>query len=138
MRLVRLVYASAFNHDEFDYSELKKIHEQAASKNEKAEITGMLVFGEDQFLQCLEGGREAVNQLYSIISRDKRHSHIVLLSYSEIHQREFENWAMKLVMLTEQKKKLITKYSRKGIFSPFDMSGESCFRLMRALLESGK
>ena len=62
MHLVRLIYASSFNKD-LNHSELAKIYEEAKVKNLKNDITGLLVFGNDYFLQCIEGGSEEVNRL---------------------------------------------------------------------------
>jgi hypothetical protein len=60
LRLVRLVYASTLN-KKTDPSELKKILDVATTNNVEENITGILVFGDDYFLQCLEGGRGSVN-----------------------------------------------------------------------------
>ncbi|MCM2350479.1 MAG: BLUF domain-containing protein [Bacteriovoracaceae bacterium] len=46
--------------------------------NLKADITGMLFFGNDYFVQCLEGGRDVVSKLFGKISSDKRHSEFTL------------------------------------------------------------
>ena len=132
MRLVQLIYASSFA-EEMDVSELAKIREVANRENEKNSITGMLIAGNDFFLQCLEGGREAVNKLYSEIVPDPRHRHILLLRYSEVSRREFENWSMGFILLSEVKKQLILKYSTTTDFDPYKMSAESSHELLMAL-----
>ncbi len=132
MRLVQLIYASSFA-EGMEANELAKIREVAIRKNEKIGITGMLLAGNDYFLQCIEGGREAVNRLYSEIVPDTRHRHIVLLRYSEISKREFENWSMGFVLLSETKKDLILKHSTTTDFNPFEMSAESSHDLLLAL-----
>ena len=91
MRLVRLIYTSTFLSQEYDSSELKKIHEVAMANNSQLEISGMLIVGNDYFLQCLEGGRENVNRLYEKIAKDKRHNRATILSYEESHSRRFSN-----------------------------------------------
>ena len=88
MRLVRLIYASKFKKD-VNPSELNRIHEEAVAFNSKNHISGILVFGEDFFLQYLEGGREAVNNLYNKITADPRHTSNLILDYSEISERQF-------------------------------------------------
>jgi hypothetical protein len=133
MRLVRLVYASTFLSDTVSASQLKKIHEVSVPNNSENEISGMLVFGNDYFLQCLEGGRESVNRLYEKISKDDRHVRALILSYEECHVRNFSKWNMKFLMLTEEQKELIRKYSISGIFNPYNMSGESCIHLLSEL-----
>jgi hypothetical protein len=132
MRMVRLVYASTFN-DEVDPSELKNIHEVARKNNAEFDVSGVLIFGNNYFLQCLEGGRENVNKIYDKISRDKRHKNSMILSYEESHVRMFEKWSMKLLILTKEKKDIVKRYSRTGIFNPYEMSGESCTGLLKDL-----
>lgn len=61
-------------------------------------VTGLLVFGSGIFFQWLEGPREHVTQLMANISRDPRHTSIILLSESEeVGERLFPDWAMELV-----------------------------------------
>lgn len=136
MRLVRLVYASKFNIAAYDTSELAKIKEIATTHNTPASISGILVLGNDCFLQCLEGGREAVNKLYNKIAKDPRHTSILLLSYSEVSKREFGEWSMKCIMLTKEKRDLIKRYSTTENFNPFDMSGISAYEFLKALHEA--
>jgi hypothetical protein len=134
MKLVRLVYASALRPN-VDPSELAVIHSKSLENNPKEVITGILVFGNDYFLQCLEGSQESVNRLYAKIASDPRHERCTLLSYSKISTREFDDWAMKLVLMTEKKTKLITKYSMSGVFNPYEMSGEGALGLLIAVRE---
>ena len=132
MRLVRLIYASTLS-KKTDPSELKNIHEVATTHNSEENITGILVFGNDYFLQCLEGGPEAVNKLYYKITADKRHDHPVLLEYAEISERDFDDWAMKLVLLTPKKMKALRRYSIADGFNPYLLSGASALKLMISL-----
>lgn len=132
MRLVRLIYTSKLN-DGIDPSELARIHETALRNNAKTGMTGMLAFGNDHFLQVLEGGRIAVNQVFAKIAADPRHKEALLLEYREIAERDFDQWSMKLVMLTDQKKVLLRKYSTSDDFDTYKLSGESAYKLLLAL-----
>ncbi len=132
MQLVRLIYVSTFSKD-CDPNELKKIHEVATNTNAKEGISGMLIFGNDYFLQCLEGGRDAVNRLYHKIVLDKRHYHPVLLEYTEAAEREFEEWSMKLVLLTPEKIKLLKRFSVSDGFDPYKMNASSTLKFLLAL-----
>lgn len=71
-------------------------HILAAARKNNAElgVTGLLCFNRRYFLQCLEGGREAVNTIYHRISNDTRHKKILLLSYDNIQECEFSEWAI--------------------------------------------
>lgn len=134
MRLTRLIYASTIKKDT-DPSELKKIHEKALHENPKNSITGILVFGEDFFLQCIEGGRDSVNRLYAKIANDPRHDHSVLIDYSEIDERKFVKWSMKLFLLTKEHKLMIQRFSLGDRFNPYEMSGPSALRFLHELTD---
>ncbi len=130
MNLVRLVYASRFLESKYDTKELARILESAKANNPGFEITGELIFGDDHFLQCLEGGREEVNKLYSKIQQDPRHESLMILSYEEVTKREFFEWSMKMVLLTERTRSLIQKYSETSKFNPFKMKAKSALQLL--------
>jgi len=133
MNLVRLIYASTFKSSTVDASELSRIHKTASEVNAKHDITGILVFGDEYFLQCIEGEREAVNQLYANIMADPRHERSVLLDYSEVSSRDFDEWSMKLVMLTAERSKTIRRFSAKSVFNPYNLSGQSARELLLSL-----
>lgn len=130
MDLVRIIYCSQFN-EEVDYSELAKIIDKATKHNSSKGITGLLIFGDDRFLQVLEGGREQVNELYGKIVRDKRNKKNVVLSYEEILEREFSDWSMRLLMLTQKNKELLLKYSRAEKFEPESLNSKTAMALLR-------
>ena len=133
MNLVRLVQASRFCDSKYDSKELSRILECATVNNPEFEITGELIFGDDYFLQCLEGGREEINKLYFKIQQDPRHESVMILSYEEVTKREFSDWSMKMVMLTERNRSLIQKYSATSKFDPFKMKAKSALQLLIAL-----
>jgi len=57
-------------------------------------ITGVLVATETHFLQILEGEFESVNATFERIARDTRHDTLQLISFTNIKERKFGNWAM--------------------------------------------
>ena len=133
MGLVQLIYSSHFRSDEFESSELARIHSVAQKHNEAKDITGLLAFGEDRFLQCLEGERSRVNDLYLKIARDPRHRNPTLLSFREIKERQFTSWSMKLVLLGTEKTQLVRTFSTRSNFEPESMSAGSALGLLLAL-----
>lgn len=93
MKLVRLIYASHLA------APLNKLQTQAilgaSERNNAANgITGFLCISPKYALQCLEGSREEVNQLYNKIARDDRHSEPTILRYVEPWRRLFPEWHM--------------------------------------------
>jgi hypothetical protein len=132
MFLVRLIYTSKTN-DDFGPEDIGNILEKARINNAKKDVTGLLCFNNKFFLQCLEGSRTAVNETYHDILNDKRHSDIIMLSYTEVIEREFEQWSMGYMPESSLTKPLNLKYSGTAHFDPYEMSGESAHRLMLAL-----
>jgi Sensors of blue-light using FAD len=66
--------------------------------NARHGITGMLVFGEGVFFQWLEGPRDAIQRLLTVLRSDPRHEQMVLLSeVEEARERLFPQWDMERV-----------------------------------------
>ena len=67
----------------------------SSTRNNSANgITGVLIATKTGFLQVLEGEFEALNTTFERISKDTRHEKIQLISFSEIEERKFSEWAM--------------------------------------------
>lgn len=64
--------------------------------NDSHAVTGILFFDQGFFGQILEGSREAVEEIWGRIQKDSRHRNIELLGITEIEERRFPNWSMKL------------------------------------------
>ena len=75
-------------------ADVEQILQTSRQNNERAQVTGLLIFDGKRFLQALEGPLEAVEAIFSRIALDQRHRALVRLSsrYSEV--REFGNWSM--------------------------------------------
>ena len=132
MYLVSLVYASTRAEDWKD-NDIYQILSESGNNNAKSAITGALCFNGDYFLQCLEGGRTAVNELYRKIHNDRRHRDVILLHYNELTHRSFEQWHMLYVPESRISESHILRYSGKKQFSPYEMSGSSALELCREL-----
>ena len=74
--------------------ELGEIFSVARSANKKVGVTGALLITDDQFIQTLEGPEPVVRELYTQISKDKRHDHVELLESGDVSGRVFGRWAM--------------------------------------------
>jgi len=57
-------------------------------------ITGCLLYFNNEFIQILEGEKNIVKYLYGKIEQDKRHHHVMLLVQNEKESRSFTNWGM--------------------------------------------
>jgi hypothetical protein len=132
MYLVRLIYASR-PITEATPEMVKQIIAAAQQNNPALGITGILCFNAEYFLQCLEGDRKSVNELYTKILNDERHTDTALLHYEEIYERDFSEWSMGYVPYTKALKPLILKYSGSQEFNPYSMHGRSAYNLLLSL-----
>jgi hypothetical protein len=75
-------------------SELEEILETARKNNKEKNLTGLLIVKGRTFLQCLEGDKKDVEEIYEKISKDDRHTDIIDLIEEDIPSRLFPNWEM--------------------------------------------
>ena len=92
-QLVSLVYVSA-GVRLFGEPEVADILAQSHRNNERAGITGMLLYRDGNFMQVLEGSDAAVQTTLKRIRGDERHRGIVVLKTDKISQRSFSQWTM--------------------------------------------
>lgn len=131
--LIRLLYVSRAV-DKNDKAAIDAILASARSHNPENGITGVLCYGGGIFLQAIEGGRGAVNELYSHIIRDARHTEVQLLHYEEITERRFGGWTMGQVNLAKLNTSIVLKYSERPEFDPYSVSGKVSLALLEELM----
>jgi hypothetical protein len=91
--LFQIVYASTAT-DPFSKADLMELLKGSVQRNVRAGITGLLLYQDCNFMQVLEGDEAVVVALFSRISRDPRHHHVIPLLHEPIGQRHFPNSAM--------------------------------------------
>lgn len=131
--LVRLLYVSRAV-DKNDKAAIDAILASARHHNPEHGITGVLCYGGGIFLQAIEGGRTAVNELYAQIIRDPRHQGAQLLHYEEISERRFGGWTMGQVNLAKLNTSIVLKYSERPEFDPYTVSGRVSLALLEELM----
>jgi hypothetical protein len=94
MNLTRLVYYSQRNPSE--RLDVKELIQTCQRNNARSNLTGILHYNGDHFLQVLEGGRAEISAIYHRIARDTRHSNIILISCMDVRERMFPVWSMGL------------------------------------------
>jgi len=134
--LVRLLYASRAAQP-LTTDIIESILAQSRSHNPAMGITGILCYSGDIFMQVLEGGRDAVCELYNTIARDDRHRNVRILNYEEIFERRFVNWTMGQVNLAKINPSLMLKYAKKAELDPFNCSGRASLALLDDLIANG-
>lgn len=93
MPLTQIIYASSAT-EAFSKEALSELLKKSRKKNHEAGISGILLYKDGNFLQVLEGEQSALDALIGTISRDPRHSGLLVYSKKPIEQREFPNWSM--------------------------------------------
>jgi hypothetical protein len=132
--LVRLMYVSRAV-PALDHEELVDIVRQSRTNNLAHGVTGVLCSSSHGiFLQVLEGGRSAVNQLYNRITADPRHTQVELLRYEEIGERRFAGWSMGQVNMAQLNPALLLKYSERATLDPYSVSGAASMALFEELV----
>lgn len=131
--LVRLLYVSRAV-DANSSNAIDGILEVSRAHNLHNGITGVLCYGGGIFLQAIEGGRTAVNNLYNHIAADDRHQDVVLLHYEEISERRFGGWTMGQVNLSKLNTSIVLKYSERPEFDPYSVSGKVSLALLEELM----
>ena len=130
--LVRLLYASRAV--DTSPSAIEAILSQSRQHNPGCGITGILCYGGGIFLQAIEGGRSAVNELYGHIQRDVRHKDVELLHFEEISERRFGGWTMGQVNLSKLNHSFLLTYSDGPELDPYSVSGRVSFALLEELM----
>ena len=69
--------------------------------NRSDDITGLLTYSGEVFVQFLEGPQEAISRLMERLQVDPRHKNIIILSEGSDHERIFPDWDMELVSREE-------------------------------------
>lgn len=129
--LVRLLYCSRA----VDASEgaIEAILASARHHNAESGITGILCYGDGVFLQCIEGGRMQVSELFATIQKDPRHKDVALLAYEEICERRFAGWSLGQVNISKLNQTTLLKYSERPALDPYAVSGKASLSLLEDL-----
>ncbi len=91
--LFRLIYVSQAVQS-LDARALLELFREARAKNEADEISGVLLYRANEFMQAIEGPEAAVRHLFERIAEDPRHTAITVLVQGTIAHREFTDWTM--------------------------------------------
>lgn len=91
--LISLVYTSTASAP-FRETALAHLLDQARSLNGARDVTGMLLYRGERFIQVLEGPAHVVRRLARTIGQDARHRDMRILMDEPIEERQFDDWTM--------------------------------------------
>jgi len=95
----------------FSDHELEELLQKARANNRSLDITGMLLYKDGNFMQLLEGPKEAVESLVEKIKCDPRHRGFQALLRQETEGREFKDWEMGFKKLDAEEAARLPGYS---------------------------
>ena len=108
--MIHLVYASKATR-EMDTEALLSMLNQARDRNNRQNLTGMLLYANHCFFQVLEGDVKDVEEVYASIVEDSRNINNTLILKKVIDRREFPNWTMGFQQLGEEECEAIKGYT---------------------------
>lgn len=100
-KMYEIVYCSKASRD-LTSKDISSILQSAHSFNSKHDITGCLLYHNHEFLQILEGDKDRIQDLYSIIYEDDRHTDVIMLAEGEKEERTFSEWSMAYQELSDE------------------------------------
>ena len=81
---------------------LLSLLQQCLANNESSGVTGMLLYGNDTFLQVLEGDEAVLEAVIDKIRKDPRHSRIHFLYRKPLERRQYADWSMGFKRISAQ------------------------------------
>jgi len=132
--LVRRVYASeaTFTGNSAAQGielEVGRILTESRRNNARAQVGGVLYYGNGYFFQCLEGERDNVVETYQRICTDPRHKNAKILLKGFTKRRLFQDWSMKYLPAEKNLRDFLAQHGLSE-FSPFDYDREMVGRLL--------
>lgn len=94
----------------FTTAQLEELLKSARRRNTDLALTGVLLYGNERFLQVLEGEKESVQHVYAQIRQDVRHYNILTFANKPIAERAFQEWAMGFQVLSAQQVEQVVGY----------------------------
>ncbi len=91
--MIQIVYISSAV-TPWSTEQLLELLQQCLKNNAARGVTGMLLYGEDTFLQALEGEDSVIDGLVEKIARDPRHAKVQFLHRRAIERRQYSDWSM--------------------------------------------
>ena len=108
--MISLVYISCATRD-MNEQDLLDLLEQARENNEKHNITGLLLYAKENFMQVLEGEAAVVDEIYEAILRDDRNTRNTIIQKKNIESRSFPQWTMGFKTYNDIPPEMIRGYS---------------------------
>ncbi|SFH53879.1 BLUF domain-containing protein [Planctomicrobium piriforme] len=137
--MLQLIYKSAATVP-LSSAELSRLLMKSRAHNDLCDLTGILMYHSNAFLQVLEGPDHAVEETFERIAADPRHKCLQVLRRQEIEERSFREWSMGFVCSygrwLEEMPGFEEFFQRKGSF-PRE-AGDQALRLLKEFRYSSR
>lgn len=131
--LLSVVYVSSAKRD-MPEAELAELLHNSRQNNEKVGITGLLLYKDGNFMQAIEGPREAVLHLARKVETDARHRGMIILTQKPSKERNFADWSMafqNLDQLPEEDAAAFSPFLSTSLLDEkFRSTPANCYRLL--------
>ncbi len=91
--LSQLVYVSN-RQKSCTQQEIDDILDACKRNNPAMEVTGVLLYSDNKFIQLVEGDTQKILRLYDTIKKDERHENCVMISCTPTEEKTFPSWHM--------------------------------------------
>lgn len=91
--LLEIVYSSE-TPTPLNPGEVRTLLDLARQKNAEWDVTGLLCYDHQRFLQIIEGETDVILDLFHSIQNDPRHTNVRILHEGDIEERAFSDWKM--------------------------------------------
>lgn len=103
--MIQLAYTSSAA-ESLGSGDVFKIIETSARNNAGAQLSGFLIYANQQFFQVIEGPSSAIDELMQRLRHDPRHHTIEIVHRANVSSRSFPKWSMKRIALPDGDVKL--------------------------------
>lgn len=99
--MLSIAYVSAAT-DPVSDEDIAEILVRSRANNERAGITGALLYHHGRFIQIIEGPDDVVHARFAIIAVDPRHRNIQTMRERVVASRQFPRWTMGFRPLSDE------------------------------------
>jgi len=126
-----LIYVSTAKYS-MEHEKVVDILQVSWRNNHNSDISGMLIYDDNYFVQLLQGPINTVDTLYDKISNDIRHHSIELIGTELLARKDVNGWGIGLINNQDIVEDLYLKYN---IGHAKDLYESEYYRLKSLLIE---
>lgn len=130
--MVQIIYTSRVSSN-VSFDDVARILTFASKNNSEKNITGMMLYSPQYFMQCIEGEKSAIEELMQKILKDKRHHDIHIYGSKSITQRDFTAWNLGYLSYSSAVHKIICESTSKESYLPYELNYEEAVKLLKRL-----